>query len=292
LNSETTIGCCLSSIFSLEPPNEPYEVLVIDGGSQDKTIEIARKFPVRVLTCNEKGTGPARNLGLKEARGEIVCYTDSDCIVENAWLQKLANFFRKNPEVDGVGGLVLWNSEGATRLQRLSGEIFSRSQSFPKHKIKTKFGSFKGVLMDANSAYKKSTLLEAGGFGEPVGLGHELSWRLAKKGKTLVFDPDLKVFHIFPSTLRVLFQQQMKWGRDIAVLNRKYGFTLKGLVYLPYLVGKTFLGLFDFQHFSVRVLSFSQLLFWCLGRFYGLKSPDLYQLPKKNLVYLSKTGKT
>jgi cellulose synthase/poly-beta-1,6-N-acetylglucosamine synthase-like glycosyltransferase len=265
----------------MAPSNEPFEVIIIDGGSKDKTVEIAQKYPVKVLTCNGRGIGPARNMGLREARGEVVCYTDSDCIAESMWLRKISSFFRKNPEVDGVGGLVLWYSEKATKLQRLSGEIFVKSQSFPKHKTKTRAGSFYGVLMDANSAYKRRVLIETGGFPEPVGLGHELSWKLVKRGKTLVFDPNLRVFHIFPGTLRGLFRQQFRWGMYISVLERKYRLTYKGLAYLPYLIVKTFLRLFDFQHLSLRILSFCQLLFWCVGRFYALQFQDFYQIPRK-----------
>lgn len=281
LNSATTIDHCLSSIFSADSSNEPFEVLIVDGGSKDKTVEIAQKYPVKVLTCKERGIGPARNLGLREARGEIVCYTDSDCVIEKAWLPKISSFFRKNPEVDGVGGLVLWYSEGATKLQRLSGKIFAESMDFPRREAKTTVGSFYGILVDANCAYKRQVLLEAGGFPEPVGLGHELSWKLAQEGKTLVFNPDLKVFHIFPSTLRGLFRQHFRWGMYMSVLERKYGLTLRGLAYLPYITARSSLLLLDFRHASLRTLSFCQLLTWCIGRFYALQFQDFYQIPQR-----------
>lgn len=281
LNSARTIGYCLSSIFSSDSSSEPFEVLIVDGGSKDRTVEIAREYPVKVLNCKERGIGPARNLGLKEARGEIICYTDSDCVVEKMWLRKISSFFRKNPEVDGVGGLVLWCSERATKLQRLSGKVFVASQNFPKHEAKTRVGSYYGVLMDANCAYKKRVLLEAGGFPEPVGLGHELCWKLIQEGKILVFNPDLKVFHIFPSTLRGLFRQQFRWGMYISVLERKYGLTLRGLAYLPYSTVRSSLLLLDFRHASLRILGFCQLLSWCIGRLYALQFQDFYQIPQR-----------
>lgn len=281
LNSAETISYCLSSIFSGNSSNESFEVLIVDGGSKDKTLEIARKYPVKVLICKEKGIGPARNLGLREAKGEIVCYTDSDCVVEKMWLSKIAIFLRENPEVDGVGGLVLSYNEGATRLQELSGKVFVGSQSFPKHETKTKVGSFYGVLMDANCAYRKRLLLEAGGFPEPIGLGHELSWKLTGDGKVLVFNPDMKVFHIFPNTLRGLFRQQFRWGMYMSVLEKKYGLTLRGLSYLPFSAARAILSLFDLQRESLRILSFCQTLYWWIGRLYALQFQDFHQIPQQ-----------
>lgn len=281
LNSAETISYCLSSIFSGNSSNESFEVLIVDGGSKDKTLEIARKYPVKVLICKEKGIGPARNLGLREAKGEIVCYTDSDCVVEKIWLSKIAIFLRENPEVDGVGGLVLSYNEGATKLQELSGKVFVGSQSFPKHETRTKMGSFYGVLMDANCAYRKRVLLEAGGFPEPIGLGHELSWKLTGDGKVLVFNPGMKVFHIFPNTLRGLFRQQFRWGMYMSVLEKKYGLTLRGLSYLPLSAARSILSLFDLQRESLRILSFCQTLYWWIGRLYALQFQDFHQIPQQ-----------
>lgn len=281
LDSAETIRYCLSSIFSINSFNESFEVLIVDGGSEDKTLEIAHEYPVKILICKEKGIGPARNLGLKKARGRIVCFTDSDCVVESTWLNKISNFFDNNPEVDGVGGLVLWFREGATKLQRLTGKIFVESQNFPKREVKVRSQSFVGVLFDANCAYKRHVLLNAGGFPEPVGLGHELSWKLASEGKFLVFYPNLKVFHIFPRTLRRLFKQQFRWGMCISVLKRKYCSEniFKEFTYMSYSIAKSFMFLLNFRYLSLGTLRYLQLLCWCLGRLYAIQFQDFHQIP-------------
>lgn len=280
LNSEETISHCLSSIFSAYPPSEPFEVLLVDGGSKDKTLEIACKYPVKILICKERGIGIARNLGLREAKGRIVCFTDSDCVVEKRWLDKISDFFSKNREVDGVGGLVLWYKEEATKLQELAGRIFVENQGFPDHEVEARMRSFDGVLFDANCAYKKNVLLSISGFPEPVGLGHELSWKLAQNGKILVFTPNLRVFHIFPKSLQRLFQQQFRWGIYISILKKKYHYwnLLNELVFMVYSTTKAFLLLLDFQDLSRKILHFCQLICWWLGQFYALQFQDFRQI--------------
>jgi glycosyltransferase involved in cell wall biosynthesis len=281
LNSSETLDDCLSSIIAAEIPNERFEILVVDGGSTDATLEIARGHSAKILICRERGIGPARNLGLRNAKGEIVCFTDSDCIVEKGWLMKISNFLCDNPDVDGVGGCVLWYEKKATRLQELAGKIFVEDQNFPDKEIKTKAGSFDGVLFDVNCAYRRENLLEAGGFPEPVGLGHELSWKLAGRGKVLIFCPSLRVFHIFPSGLRRLFRQQFKWGMYISVLKNKYfsGNSLGDWIFMVFSIMKSFFLLLDFRSFSLRVFRFCESLYWWSGRVYAYQFRDFDQIP-------------
>ena len=76
----------LSSIFSNNVPDEIFEVLVVDYNSSDSTLKIASKFPVRILKCKRKGIGVARNFGIVNSKGKILCFTDADCVVEKEWL--------------------------------------------------------------------------------------------------------------------------------------------------------------------------------------------------------------
>ena len=79
LNSASTISLTLSSIFSSDFPQESYEVLVVDNGSLDETVEVAKKYPVRVYHCTERGIGPPRNVGIKNAGGDIEQVTGRRC---------------------------------------------------------------------------------------------------------------------------------------------------------------------------------------------------------------------
>jgi len=79
---------------------------VVDNGSSDDTVEVAKRYPVMIYHCEKRGRGPPKNLGLKMAKGNTVCFTDSDCVVKKDWLEKISVFLERNPDVDGVGGQV------------------------------------------------------------------------------------------------------------------------------------------------------------------------------------------
>jgi glycosyltransferase involved in cell wall biosynthesis len=85
--------------------DEPYEVIVVDDGSEDDSVEVAERFgpPVRVVRQGRLGPGPARNAGAAEARGEVLAFTDADCEPEAGWL---AAGIAALHEADLVQGLV------------------------------------------------------------------------------------------------------------------------------------------------------------------------------------------
>lgn len=93
-NNEKTIRSCLNSIFMQNFPRNQFEVLFIDGGSTDKTLEIARKFPVKLINNPKRNEEAARILGLSKARGEIIALVDADnVLVGKDWLSKMLKPF-------------------------------------------------------------------------------------------------------------------------------------------------------------------------------------------------------
>ena len=78
-NSEATIGACLQSL--LAQSRAPDEIVVVDDGSRDGTVDIVSKYPVRLVRlARNAGPGVARNEGAKVASGDILAFTDSDCV--------------------------------------------------------------------------------------------------------------------------------------------------------------------------------------------------------------------
>src|SRR5260370_13546867 len=79
---------CLASLETLDYPD--YEVIVVNDGSNDRTLEISEGFPYcRIIRQPNKGLSVARNVGAEAATGEIVAYTDSDCLADPDWLTYL-----------------------------------------------------------------------------------------------------------------------------------------------------------------------------------------------------------
>jgi glycosyltransferase involved in cell wall biosynthesis len=274
LNSASTIPYTLSSIFSNEFPKEYFEVLVIDNGSSDETVEVAKKFPVRTYYCSKKGIGPPRNIGIKMAKGDIVCFTDSDCIVEKNWLEKIFTFFKQNSEVDGVGGPIFPYPYNQNKIQKLTGELFVEDQRYPKKLEKVQFGSSQGIIFGTNSAYKKEVFISAGGYSEPGGSNLELSWRLVSKGRNLFFNPDIKVYHIFPANLKSIFKQQFRWGAQSTHMKRMHHVDqgVKEIIYISYFPLRRLLSLISPKNLEKNLLHFTQLVSYSFGRIYGFHS--------------------
>src|SRR4029079_16305035 len=87
-NAADTLEDCLSSLDRLSYPN--YQAILVNDGSRDTTGEIARRHGrVRVVDIPNGGLSAARNVGLAEATGEIVAYTDADTRVDPDWLRHL-----------------------------------------------------------------------------------------------------------------------------------------------------------------------------------------------------------
>ena len=75
LNEERFIAACLESIIQNDYPKDKLEILVVDGYSKDKTREIIKNFPVRVLNNPKVTTPAAMNIGIKNAKGDIIIKT-------------------------------------------------------------------------------------------------------------------------------------------------------------------------------------------------------------------------
>ena len=87
-NNEQTINECLGAIFELDYPKDFLEVIVVDGCSTDATVEIAEKYPVKVVSAPLNAPA-AYNYALKTVSDEVLGFIDSDAKVEKDWLNKL-----------------------------------------------------------------------------------------------------------------------------------------------------------------------------------------------------------
>lgn len=100
-NEELYIEACLSSLTSQEIPAD--EIIVVNNNSKDKTVDIAKKFHVKIVTEKEQGMIPARNRGFNEAQYEIIAQTDADTIVPPDWIKKIKKHFQDKKLV-GLSG--------------------------------------------------------------------------------------------------------------------------------------------------------------------------------------------
>jgi glycosyltransferase involved in cell wall biosynthesis len=88
-NNAGILEKCLKSIENLDYPKEELEVVIVDGHSEDGTVEIARKYGCRVVYESVGTIGGARNIGVQNSNGEFIVFTDADCVAERDWLKNL-----------------------------------------------------------------------------------------------------------------------------------------------------------------------------------------------------------
>jgi glycosyltransferase involved in cell wall biosynthesis len=123
-NEEKRIGKLLESIFSQDYPKKDFEVLVIDGRSNDKTIEIAKRYGAKILDNPKRVEENAYIIGIKKAEGEILCFTDADnVLVGKDWLTKMTKPFEDKEIVfaDGMFYDYRKNDDISVKYQALIG---------------------------------------------------------------------------------------------------------------------------------------------------------------------------
>lgn len=202
-----TIGSCLEALLAQSASPGWYEVIVVDDGSSDETRDVAERKRVKVLSQGHEGPAAARNRGVAEARGEIVLFTDADCVPAANWLDEMIKPFQ-DQEIVGVKGAYRTRQRGVVPrfVQWEYEERYQRMARLPRIDF-----------IDTYSAgYRRDVFLRAGGFdtGYPNASveDQELSFRLARQGYTMVFNPQAVVYHQHPETLRAYFRRKFNIG--------------------------------------------------------------------------------
>lgn len=270
-NAERTMDACLASLRHLRYPN--YEVIVVNDGSTDRTEQIARGYPeFRLISQPNKGLSVARNVGMEAATGEIVAYTDSDCVVDPDWLTYLAYKFVSTDFV-GVGGPNLPPPEDSAVAAYVAA-----APGGPTH-----------VLIDdevaehipgCNMAFRKKALQAIGGFDplhRAAGDDVDVCWRLQDAGYRIGFSPAAQVWHFRRNTVRAYLKQQMGYGQAEAQLYFKHPFRFNTLGQSQW-IGRIY-GDIGMALFSARPVIYH-------GTFGRGLFQTLYEPPSSLLAYL------
>jgi glycosyltransferase involved in cell wall biosynthesis len=215
-NAERTMLPCLESLRRLKYPN--YEIVIVDDGSRDRTAEIAMQFlEFRLIRQPNKGLSVARNVGLYAARGEIIAYTDSDCVVDPDWLTLMVRAMVEGG-FDGCGGPNYAPHEEG----RVEGCV-AAAPGAPCHVLVADDRA--EHLAGCNMVFTKAALVAVGGFDAQftsAGDDVDICWRALDAGLTLGYCPAAFVWHFRRNTVKAYYGQQCGYGRAEAALYLKY----------------------------------------------------------------------
>jgi len=126
-NEEHHIRDCLDSCFQAlregrgECASQSSEVILVDSASTDRTIEIAKGYPVTIVQLPEDwplSAGAGRQVGVRHARGELLFFVDGDTIISESWLPAAVRRLHADPSVAAISGTVLNESGGDSLLER------------------------------------------------------------------------------------------------------------------------------------------------------------------------------
>ena len=195
-----------------------YEIIAIDSGSTDGTLEIAQNFPVKIVRIKpeEFHHGRTRNLGAEQASGKILVYITQDALpLHDNWLHKLTDDL-KNPQVAMVvGRQIPWPTTKPP-------EKFFYSYYFPEHKIEVVRGASdyyrdNMFISNVNSAIKRDVWQQFK-FSEDIVLAEdkEIAKRILLAGWKIVYQPDAVVYHAHDFSLRSIFQRSVDAGISLS----------------------------------------------------------------------------
>jgi len=214
-NAGATLGECLEALGRQTHP--PDEIIVVDDGSSDDTGAIARRYGVRVIRQTNAGPAAARNAGAHLARGDVLLFTDADCVPAPDWVERMVAAFA-DPQVAGAKGV----------YRTCQPEWVAR---FVQVEYEDRYDRMRGQehidFVDTYSAgYRREIFLAAGGFDSVFPQAsvedQEFSFRLAEAGYRLVFVPDAVVYHRHDRTIGEYIRRKFRIGYWKALVMRRH----------------------------------------------------------------------
>ena len=256
-NEEANISRCLASIEKLKKNIFLVEVIVVDNGSTDNGVEIARKLGAKVVINETLNVAGLRNYGASIAKGTVFAFLDADCEVDTHWLVNALVYF----EDLGIAAV------GSTPEAPKNGNWVERSWSaFRTRREKSQQTAW---INSSNFIVRRDVFHEVEGFSETletcedVDIGYRISMKYS-----MIFDPNVRVIHYGePRTLSEFYRKELWRGKNSFAGLKKHGFVLseaKSLsipIYYSIILLLLLISLFIGNYF------FTMLFFWILPAF-------------------------
>ena len=164
-NEENCINDCILSLHNQE--FKPIEIIVVDDGSKDNSVVICKKLGIKVLLQNHKGPGSARNLGARNAKGNILVFIDADMVFEVDYISKLVK-----PIINGKAIATSHWNEKVANWENPWARCQTWFQGLPDRRRQP---IIVAEYEQVYRAVRKGVFLKVGGFSESEGRGDDSS---------------------------------------------------------------------------------------------------------------------
>jgi glycosyltransferase involved in cell wall biosynthesis len=219
-NAEATLGVQLSALSRQECP-VPWNVVISDNGSTDRTVEVARSYATRlpdlvvIDSSDRAGAGHARNVGSRCTPAELLVFCDADDEAAPGWLAAMVAALADNQFVAG--------SFDATRLND-AGTLRSRTLQQSTGLQESPFGPGLPHAGAGNLGVTREAFFSVDGFDPTVGCleDTDLCWRIQLAGIPLVFRREALMHVRLRSSLRGMWGQGKAYGMASALLEHRY----------------------------------------------------------------------
>jgi GT2 family glycosyltransferase len=209
LNQTSALRRCLTSLTRQDGLKQPVEIIVVDNGSTSPPNEVCTEFPGVVLLHQlEPGPGPARNMGVAAASGDIFAFIDADCVASPGWLSAIERRFATSPDATILGGnvrILCENARKPTLLEAYESVFAFRMKEYIERQ---------GFTGGGNLAMRADVFRAVGAFGG-IDIAEDTDWgkRASKLGYCIRYEPDMIVYHPARKNFAEL---TAKWDRHIA----------------------------------------------------------------------------